>query len=82
MKISIRLMLADVPSSTSASEIDVPDGSTVEHALKTYLDANHVPDPYNKIHDSMLMVSKTPATPETILKDGDELMVMRILGGG
>ena len=82
MRISIRLMLADMLAPPGVAEIEVADGTTVEQALASYIESIGIHDPEGKIMASMLMVDKQPAQSDTVLHDGDELMVMRILGGG
>ncbi|MCL2166094.1 MAG: MoaD/ThiS family protein [Clostridiales bacterium] len=82
MQISVRLMCADLEVPAGSREISVADNSTIAQALDAYVKLHPIDDPDNVLPASMFMIGKNPAQLHSVLKDGDELMVMRILHGG
>jgi len=82
MRVGLRFMCADLPVPAGRHEIEVMDGATVGQALAAYLEIYPVEDPLQKLPESMFIVGKNPAQIDTVLRDGDELLVMRILHGG
>jgi len=82
MRVGLRFMCADLSVPAGLREIEVSDGATVGRALAAYLDLYPVEDPLHKLPESMFIVGKNPAQIDTVLRDGDELLVMRILHGG
>ena len=82
MRISIRLLCADLLVPSGVQELDVTDSATVAQALTSYLKLHPVEDPLNKLYESMFLVGSRPAKLDTVLQDHDELMVLRILHGG
>ena len=82
MLVHIRLLCADLPVPAGTSDIELEDSATVEQALTAFLAQNPVDDPENKLPQSMFIVSKKPAKLDTVLRDRDEVLVLRVLNGG
>ena len=82
MRVSLQFMLADLHAPVSRAEIDIPEASTLEQALAAYLKIHPINDPHNKLPGSYFLIGKNPASLESVLSDGDEIKVMRILHGG
>ena len=82
MQVKLRLLLADLPAPTDAYMVEVEEGATVEQALAAHLKHNPVEDPHNLLPKSMFIIGKKPAKLDSVLQDQDELLVVRVLGGG
>ena len=82
MRIRIRFACADLPGLSESRETEVPEGATVEQAIVEYSMLNHMEDSLEKLPSSMFLIGKKTAKLTTVLKENDELMVMRILHGG
>ena len=82
MRVTIRLMCADLDVPSGSREIEIAEGATVGQALAEYLSLYPIEDPDGLLPESMFLVSKKPAQLDSALREADELMVMRILHGG
>ena len=82
MRIRIRFACADLPDVSGIREADVADGATVAQAMTEYAKLHHMEDTLDKLPESMFLIGKKPAQLDSVLREGDEVMVMRILHGG
>ena len=82
MQVKLRLLLADLEVPATACTIELEESSTIEDALTAYRGEYPFEDPNGLFLESMFIVDQNPASLETVLNDQDELLVMRILGGG
>jgi len=82
VRVRLRFFLADLPGPSGLQEIEVREGATVGEALSAYLQDNPIEDPYHKLPESMFLIGKQSAQLGSVLRDMDELTVMRILSGG
>ncbi len=82
MKIAIRLL--GIPPSILALErqsIEIEDGATIQDVLSLLVKSRpHIPIEY--FNPCTLMVNSQKASWDTVLSDGDTLLVLRTLGGG
>ncbi|MGD9567868.1 MAG: MoaD/ThiS family protein [Sedimentibacter sp.] len=60
--------------------IELPEDSTVEDALYGIIDKTN--DSLETIVSSVFLVNKSRAKKDTVLNDGDELLILYMLGGG
>ncbi|MCL1804523.1 MAG: hypothetical protein FWG28_00730 [Clostridiales bacterium] len=82
MRIRLRFACADLPEVSGIQEAEVSDGATVEQAMTEYARLRRMEDSLEKLPESMFLIGKKPALLATVLQEGDELMIMRILHGG
>ena len=82
MQIKLRLLLADLAVPVTTCVLDLAEPSTVDDALFAYREAYPFEDPEGLFLESMFILDKKPASLDTALNDQDELLIMRILGGG
>ena len=82
MRVRFRFLCVDLPTYTGNQEIEIADGATVEQALTEYSKLFGMEDSLEKLPESMFLIGKAAARHDTVLKDQDELTVMRILHGG
>lgn len=61
-------------------EIELPDNSTVSDLVEII--SEKIKDPIEIIKSATFLVNKIKADKDTVLKDGDEVMILRVLGGG
>ena len=81
MEIKIRLMGHDLPVAMY-SPLQLPDESTIESALDSYLKSNNVSPDLSELKKSQFIVNRVHCSVHHVLKGGDELTVIRYLGGG
>lgn len=60
--------------------IELPDNSTVSDLIDKIW--GKVNDPIDRIKSATFLVNKSRANKDTVLKDGDEVMILLVLGGG
>ena len=82
MRVRFRFHCADLPDFPGDPDSEVPDGATVGEALTAYARARQLDGVLDQLLTSMYLIGKKPAGTDTVLRDGDELVVMRILHGG
>jgi molybdopterin converting factor small subunit len=82
MRVSINLLCADMDVPRGSRGIDVADGATVGQAIDAYLARYPGEDPEGKLPTAMFLVGRKPAQLDTVLRDNDALLVIRILHGG
>lgn len=82
MRVNIRFACADLPGFSGNQETEVIEGATVEQALIEHARLHQMEDSLAKLPGSMFLVGKQAAQLATVLREGDDLMVMRILHGG
>ena len=81
MKLKIRVMGYDIPAESSA-QIELADGSSVRDALSEYLRQSEVGVDLKELSKSQFLVNGKACPVDRTLNDGDELTVLRLLGGG
>lgn len=60
--------------------IDIPEGSSVDELFKIL--CNKFGNIHLDLANSMIIVNKTISPRERILKDGDTVMFLHLMGGG
>ena len=82
MRVRLRFLCVDLPLDSAHRAIDVADGSTVGQVMVEHARLNDIEDTLEKLPGSMFLVGNQSAQLDTVLHDGDELVVLRILHGG
>jgi|GEM_PF-1463525 molybdopterin converting factor small subunit len=82
MRVLFRFACADLPDVSGVQEAEITEGATVEQAMTEFAKNRRMEDTLAKLPESMFLIGKKPAQLATVLREGDELMVMRILHGG
>jgi molybdopterin converting factor small subunit len=70
----------DVPS--GSREVVLAVGATIGQAIAAYRERYAVDDPEGMLPESMFLVDRKPAQLDTVLRENDELLVVRLLHGG
>lgn len=79
MNITIKSLGIPVASlSSNAQQIELPTGTTIEQLLRMFSKN----EDYEKLKTAKIMVNNISADERTVLNDGDEVIIMRVLGGG
>lgn len=77
----VKLKYLGISTSSYAEEIELSDGATVGDLLHHVKD--EIEDSFERVLGSgVVLVNKSKADLDTCLANGDEVMVMYILGGG
>lgn len=64
-------------------KIELPEGSTIEEMLDIAFDKHKFEDyMINVLNLAVFLVNESIADKSTVLKDGDEVIVLNSLGGG
>lgn len=64
-------------------KIELPEGSTIEEMLDKAFDKHKFEDyMINVLNLAVFLVNESIADKSTVLKDGDEVIVLNSLGGG
>ena len=82
MLVKLRLLLADLPAPSGLIEVELEAGSTVQQALEAVQKLHSIEDPEGLLPASMFIINQKPVELGAVLQEQDELLVMRILGGG
>ncbi|MDR0469058.1 MAG: MoaD/ThiS family protein [Peptococcaceae bacterium] len=82
MRVTFRFMCVDLPTYTGGQKTEITDGATVEQAMVEYSRLYSLEDSLTELPQTMFLIDKKPARLDTVLRDGDDLLVMRILHGG
>jgi molybdopterin converting factor small subunit len=81
MKISVKfLSQLRVLAGTDEAVIELPEGATVAELFGSLRQS--FPALFPIAEHTVVMVSKKIATPQTVLHDGDQVMLLQLLGGG
>jgi len=81
MDIKIRLMGHDLPIARYTT-LQLNAGSTIEDAIVEYLKDNDIGQDLKSLSKSQFIVNKDHCSISKELNDGDELTIVRYLGGG
>jgi len=81
MKILVKFM-SQLRTLAGAEEavVELPEAATVTdlfHSLR-----EPYPDIFPLVRHAMVMVNHEIVTPEAVLRDGDQVMLLQLLGGG
>ena len=81
LTITVRFLaqLRDLAGVDEAS-VELPEGTTVAGLIRSLREL--FPDLYPAAERAAFMVNQTNAVPETVLSDGDRIIVLQVLGGG
>ena len=82
MRVRLRFLCVDLPLDSANRAIDVADGASVGQVLVEHAKLEDIEDSLEKLPGSMFLIGNKSAQLDTVLKDGDELVVLRILHGG
>lgn len=82
MKIYARFLFTGIPSNQGKAVFDAEEGTTLGTLLAGVKEVNAHPFDHALLAGAMLLVNNRVAGPETVLCDGDEVMIIRTLGGG
>jgi len=82
MKMAIRLLCYDLPGESNNIEMDIPDGSSIEEALEAFVEQQTVKLPLEALKNSFFHLNSKVAALRTPLSEGDQLTVLRTMGGG
>lgn len=81
MKVTVKLFSAlKASSGVETRPIDLPDGTTVSQLLDLLRAGGGTTAAV--LERSVLVVNQNRAAPEMTLKDGDEVAIFHVLGGG
>lgn len=81
MTIRFRAYGIGIPTQVNGT-YTLENGTSVQGAIQTILKDTRVLEHVEAFPDSILLVNGAPAVPQTVLKEGDVLSVMRTLSGG
>lgn len=81
MKVNVRIFGYDIPDAKN-TEMELPDGATVADLLKRYLSVYDIGLTEEEFSHSHFLINKRADHLGAALHDGDELTILRILGGG
>jgi len=82
MRVYIRFLCVDLPLQSAFQEIEVDEGATVEQAVIAYSMQNRIEDSLQKLPETLFMIGDKAAQHGTVLRDDDELKVLRLMAGG
>lgn len=82
MKIKLKYFgVSTVMIGHESKQVELPDNSTIEHLI--YKIHDEINDPVDVIlKAAVFLVNKSKANKDTVLHDGDELLILYTLGGG
>jgi len=79
MKVTVQLYGISLPSG-SRHELELPECSTVEQAI--YALADTLKENVEELFTYILQVNGARANRDSILSDGDKVLLLKTLGGG
>lgn len=82
MKINVHFMFTGIPSNHGKLSLDLDEGITIREMLADIHTVNGYKFEHSLIDGSMFVVNKEVMSLDTVLKDGDDVMIIRTLGGG
>ena len=82
MRISVRFLCVDIPVGMGNGDITLSEGATVSDAVAAVVALGDIQMPTAEIMKSLFLVNDQSAQPDSILRDGDNLSVVRPLAGG
>jgi len=82
MRIKVRFMCIDIPIGLGNGEIEVEEGMTVKEVVTECVKRHKIKMPLKELFKSMFLVNTNPASLDRVLKDGEELTVVRTMAGG
>ncbi len=80
MKVKVKLYKFSGPRATASQVVDVPEGATVSQLLAVLRAQDEAAA--GVIDRAVLVLNQRRAELEATLKDGDELAIYPVLGGG
>ena len=80
MKITIGFFSFSAQAGTAESVLELPEGATMA-ALAGVLREQH-PALFPQAERALYLVNHQASTRDTLLKDGDRILMLQILGGG
>ncbi len=81
MKITVKLMSQlQVLAGTNALAVELPEGATVADLFRSLFES--WPALFPAAEHTVVMVNQKIATREAVLGDGDQVMLLQLLGGG
>ena len=82
MWIKIRFLCADISPDVGAGTLEVAEGASVAEVLAVCVKQYNIGIPLEQLMDSTFLIGKAHARLDRVLSEGDELSVIRPLGGG
>lgn len=83
MIVSLRFLCVDMPLlHNEFQEIEVADGATTEQAVIAFSKLHQMEDSLDKLPETVYMIGSKSAQRDTVLKDKDKLVVLRMMAGG
>ncbi len=79
MTIKLKLYCPGIKIDMTGNSMEVPEGTTVGDVLAECLKQPGMKD---EILEGAFMVDKMPATINTVLEEGQELIVIKVINGG
>ena len=65
---------------TDMLPVTLPEGANIAALVATL--AEQLDQPSLRTERALFIVNQTNATPQTVLQDGDEVLMLHLLGGG
>ena len=66
---------------TDQLSIDLPDGATLARLMTCLTERFNAPI-FSSNEGTIMMVNRKNAFPDTVLKEGDDVLLLPVLGGG
>jgi len=82
MRVYFRFLCIGMPLQPGFRDIEVDEGATVEQAVTAYLKFYQMDDFFEKLPEATFMIGSNAAQRHTVLRDKDEVIVLRIPEGG
>jgi len=82
MRVKVRFMCVDIPIGLGNGEIEVEKGMTVKEIVTECAKRHKIKMPLKELFKSVFLIDASPATLGSVLKDGEELTVVRTMAGG
>lgn len=80
MKVTVKFFSYSKLAGKSESAFDLPEGATVAHLAR--LLGVQVPELFPMAERAIYLVNQQTGTPDTRLNDGDQILMLQVLGGG
>lgn len=81
MRITVKFMSQiRVLAGTGEAVVELPEGGTVAHLFRLLRES--FPDIFPLAEQAIIMANHKIVAPETGLQDGDQVMLLQLLGGG
>ncbi|OQB26028.1 MAG: ThiS family protein [Chloroflexi bacterium ADurb.Bin180] len=80
MKVTVKFFSYAILAGTSMSVLELPEGATL--AGLTSLLAERFPGVFPQAERAIYLVNHQTGSRDTRLKDGDQILMLQVLGGG